>query len=177
MSRPQPDRLPPTARDGSARVRHLLQHTPAAPLARTAAAPSQVDSHPCPRWRVASPPARPTRRSAPRIRTRCVGPVAISNRQPLGLRQRVPEAPAPRSGPQLDRSTRREMIPQNRLSKTEPNEVEANRVSGTDTQMIVSADDIAPDIAGIQNVCIQVDGCATAMTYISSLKTTLPRTY
>jgi len=64
------------------------------------------------------------------------------------------------------------MIPQNRLSKTEPNEVEANRDSGTDTQMIVSADDIAPDIAGIQNVWIQGVGCASAIANFSLLKTT-----
>jgi Integrase core domain len=113
-------------------VTHYNTHRPHRSLEQQPP-PSQADSHPCPRWRAASPPARPTRRSAPRIPTRCLGPVAISNRQPLGLRQRVPEAPAPRSGPRLDRSTRREMIPQNRLSKTEPNKVEANRVSGTDT--------------------------------------------
>jgi hypothetical protein len=35
-------------------------------------------------------------------------------------------------------------------------------------QMIVSADDIAPDIAGIQNVWIQGVGCASAITNFSS---------
>src|SRR6266536_3094575 len=35
-------------------------------------------------------------------------------------------------------------------------------------QMIVSADDIAPDIAGIQNVWIQGVGCASAITHFSS---------
>jgi hypothetical protein len=35
-------------------------------------------------------------------------------------------------------------------------------------QMIVSADDLAPDIAGIQNVWIQGVGCATAITNFSS---------
>ena len=35
-------------------------------------------------------------------------------------------------------------------------------------QMIVSADDIAPDIGGIQNVWIQGVGCASAITNFSS---------
>jgi hypothetical protein len=35
-------------------------------------------------------------------------------------------------------------------------------------QMIVSADDLAPDIAGIQNVWIQGVGCATAIANFSS---------
>jgi hypothetical protein len=35
-------------------------------------------------------------------------------------------------------------------------------------QMIVSADDIAPDIAGIQNVWIQGVGCAPAIAHFSS---------
>jgi len=35
-------------------------------------------------------------------------------------------------------------------------------------QMIVSADDIAPDVAGIQNVWIQGVGCASAITNFSS---------
>jgi hypothetical protein len=35
-------------------------------------------------------------------------------------------------------------------------------------QMIVSADDIAPDIGGTQNVWIQVVGCASAITNFSS---------
>ena len=35
-------------------------------------------------------------------------------------------------------------------------------------QMIVSADDIAPDIAGTQNVWIQGVGCASAITHFSS---------
>jgi len=35
-------------------------------------------------------------------------------------------------------------------------------------QMIVSADDIAPDIAGIQNVWIQGVGCARAIAHFSS---------
>src|SRR6266550_3470254 len=35
-------------------------------------------------------------------------------------------------------------------------------------QMIVSANDIAPDIAGIQNVWIQGVGCASAITHFSS---------
>ena len=35
-------------------------------------------------------------------------------------------------------------------------------------QMIVSADDVAPDIAGIQNVWIQGVGCATAIVNFSS---------
>jgi hypothetical protein len=34
--------------------------------------------------------------------------------------------------------------------------------------MIVSADDIAPDVAGIQNVWIQGVGCASAITNFSS---------
>jgi hypothetical protein len=43
---------------------------------------------------------------------------------------------------------------------------------GTDesftAQMIVSADDIAPDIDGIQNVWIQGVGCAPAIVHFSS---------
>ena len=35
-------------------------------------------------------------------------------------------------------------------------------------QMIVSADDLAPDIAGVQNVWIQGVGCATAITNFSN---------
>ena len=35
-------------------------------------------------------------------------------------------------------------------------------------QMIVSAEDIAPDIAGIQNVWIQGVGCASAIANFSS---------
>ena len=35
-------------------------------------------------------------------------------------------------------------------------------------QMIVSAGDIAPDIAGIQNVWIQGVGCAPAIAHFSS---------
>jgi hypothetical protein len=35
-------------------------------------------------------------------------------------------------------------------------------------QMIVSADDIAPDVAGIQNVWIQGVGCASAIANFSS---------
>ena len=35
-------------------------------------------------------------------------------------------------------------------------------------QMIVSADDIAPDVAGIQNVWIQGVGCASAIAHFSS---------
>jgi hypothetical protein len=34
--------------------------------------------------------------------------------------------------------------------------------------MIVSADDIAPDIAGIQNVWIQSIGCASAIANFNS---------
>ncbi len=34
--------------------------------------------------------------------------------------------------------------------------------------MIVSADDLAPDIAGIQNVWIQAVGCASAIANFSS---------
>jgi hypothetical protein len=34
--------------------------------------------------------------------------------------------------------------------------------------MIVSADDIAPDAAGIQNVWIQGVGCASAVAHFSS---------
>ncbi len=35
-------------------------------------------------------------------------------------------------------------------------------------QMIVSADDIAPDITGVQNVWIQGVGCAAAIANFSS---------
>jgi hypothetical protein len=35
-------------------------------------------------------------------------------------------------------------------------------------QMIVSADDIAPDAAGIQNAWIQGIGCASAVAHFSS---------
>jgi hypothetical protein len=45
MSRPHPDRFAQTARDRAGRVRRLLQHAPATPLARTATTARQDGPH------------------------------------------------------------------------------------------------------------------------------------
>jgi hypothetical protein len=98
VPRPDPDLLPQTPRTGAARVLGPLQHASAAPFTRAAAAPPQSSSRRCERPRVPRPPARPTRRPAPRVQTRRLGTLAAITGicfDPARADDQNPDAPTP----------------------------------------------------------------------------------